>query len=60
MSVAITGINYSLKYVKIENSNFKFEYYFAILLFFCIFDQINAAFSEEMFLPTPSIWTYNV
>ncbi len=37
----ITGINYILQYIKIENSYLKLYKYFTMLLFF---NQINAAF----------------
>ncbi len=39
----ITGINYILKYNKAENHYFKLQIHSIILVFFCIFDQINAA-----------------
>ncbi len=45
-SFAITGINYILKYIKKENCYFK-PYYVTILLFSCIFDQINAALVDR-------------
>ncbi len=32
-----------LKYITIENSYFQLQYYFTILQFYCIFNQINAA-----------------
>ncbi len=37
----LAGINYILNYIKTEIRYFKL-YYFKILLFYCIFDQINA------------------
>ncbi len=42
-SALITGINYILKYNKTENHYFKLQIYSTILVFFCIFDQINGA-----------------
>ncbi len=50
IQLCITGINYTyiinmnLKYIclfKIENGYFKLYTFFTILLFYCIFDQIN-------------------
>ncbi len=38
-----TEINYILQYIQIENGYLHFLEYFTILLFYCIFDQINAA-----------------
>ncbi len=42
-SALITAINDILKYITIENSYFQLQYYFTILQFYCIFNQINAA-----------------
>ncbi len=42
-SIAITGINYILKYIAIENSYFKLYTILQYYCFYCIFDQINAA-----------------
>ncbi len=41
IQLCITGINYILKYIKIEINYFKLQYYFTILMFYCIFDQTN-------------------
>ncbi len=42
-SALITAISDILKYITIENSYFQLQYYFTILQFYCIFNQINAA-----------------
>ncbi len=42
-SALITGINYSLKYIQIENSYFKLLKHFTILLSLLYFYQINTA-----------------
>ncbi len=37
------GNTFHVKYIQMENHYLKLCYYFTILLFYCIFDQINAA-----------------
>jgi len=46
----ITGINYILKYIQIENRYFKLNKYFTIVLFYLL-DQINEALvsSRDLF-----------
>ncbi len=43
IQLCITGINYILKYNKIENCSFKLQLYFTILLFLAYFNQTNTA-----------------
>ncbi len=46
IQLCFTGINYILKYIKIENFYFKLQKYFTILfceIIFCIFYQIDTA-----------------
>ncbi len=41
IQLCITEINYILKYIQIEIKYFKLQYYFTVLMFYCIFDQTN-------------------
>ncbi len=43
IQLCITGINYILKYIKIEKSYFNYSNISQYYGFYCIFDQINAA-----------------
>ncbi len=45
-TAVITGMNYILKYIKIENGYFKLEQYFT-LLFYCTFDQMQPVWALE-------------
>ena len=46
-SALITGINYSLKYIQIENSYFKKEKYFKIFLFLLYFGSNKCRLGEQ-------------
>ncbi len=43
IQLCFTEINYIVEYIKIENCYFKSQYFTELLLFFCIFDQIDTA-----------------
>ncbi len=46
-SALITGINYILEYIKMENSYLKMLYYFAILLFLWYFWSTECSLDEH-------------